>query len=764
MKELMEPQIQSFGPSLDDVFRQSETLWKKKHPLDERVVELQANMLLGEHGFSLSSVPSSSAGEFNFREEATGTPPLISREVTHESIALNTDKVKLDAERAFLNQYTADMGVVTSSKQPALESSFLNSSSQSERNALFGAATAYYPDMDSEFAKALSKYVANKKSDDLSKGFMKAALKSGDDATKSLWEQGVTLLTLSVPENGHVTPRVLRSSVEWIDCLVEGSLSYLQKNFMLHMMELVQQNLRITAADISNKLTLVDAYLKVKHLHATRRICQDGVYGANRHAVWEVIYHCLRVGDYKSVAEIARSHIHKLPSCVALAAALSSITKTNRLSMEDRDKLRAEWRAEFNTIVDVYKKAVYCALLGGDVPEICDCFESWLWLKLAPYFFDTAVSPVAFTKLQRTIAFEYGEDYFNGKGIDQSFLFEALWLSGQFERAIHALCKSNKLTHAVHLAILAYVNNLLVTSPVEAAKLCEKDSLECSLNLSRIVLMYVKPFECTHVARALDYYFILRHFQTPIGSNMFYACVSRAAYLSGETFKILGEVDGNGMRGEGFIDKYSNDINVNDAIVKTAADAELSNDAIKAVRLYHVAERYDDAMRSMCNCLADALKEKRFTGEALHLAVWLAGLYKGMAEERFSSLWLTTLCLLIDLSTFFYNFSEKKYSICMEIVAKVKCIPLEESEVGSFVSVFQMVPVQVRSVLPDLCLAVMDILAIQVGAHPDCKEELALKADAIVTYVARIPQQFPVEVNRKILELNARIHRSLVIP
>lgn len=65
---------------------------------------------------------------------------------------------------------------------------------------------------------------------------------------------------------------------------------------------------------------------------------------------------------------------------------------------------------------------------------------------------------------------------------------------------------------------------------------------------------------------------------------------------------------------------------------------------------------------------------------------------------------------------------------------------------------------QVRVLLPSLCLAIMRILVDQFDANPTWKEKLALQADAIIAFVARIPYEFPSEVNTKILELNSRIH------
>lgn len=70
---------------------------------------------------------------------------------------------------------------------------------------------------------------------------------------------------------------------------------------------------------------------------------------------------------------------------------------------------------------------------------------------------------------------------------------------------------------------------------------------------------------------------------------MFYSCISRAVYLSEETWRIVGKLSESGIRHEGLIDKYANDISVGDAIAKVASDTELSGDAAVATQLYMAA-------------------------------------------------------------------------------------------------------------------------------------------------------------------------------
>lgn len=54
------------------------------------------------------------------------------------------------------------------------------------------------------------------------------------------------------------------------------------------------------------------------------------MYGPNGHALWEVVYHCLRAGELQSVAKIADSHLKNLPSCAAVTVALVELEKSHK--------------------------------------------------------------------------------------------------------------------------------------------------------------------------------------------------------------------------------------------------------------------------------------------------------------------------------------------------------------------------------------------------------------------------------------------------
>lgn len=61
---------------------------------------------------------------------------------------------------------------------------------------------------------------------------------------------------------------------------------------------------------------------------------------------------------------------------------------------------------------------------------------------------------------------------------------------------------------------------------------------------------------------------------------------------------------------------------------------------------------------------------------------------------------------------------------------------------------------QVRLVLPDLCVAVMKLLADELNRNPGAADELRPSAKAIILYIAMIPYRFPSQISTQILQLS----------
>uniref|UniRef100_A0A0R3RXD0 Nuclear pore protein n=1 Tax=Elaeophora elaphi TaxID=1147741 RepID=A0A0R3RXD0_9BILA len=745
--------------ALNDVFRRSEDLWKKKASADEHFSDVEVGLLLGGKGFSLSSVPQMQEAAVENEVEELVVPSADCEHMLNEIVAETSIRTRLEAERAFMNQRIVDEAYTT----PKYITRATASTVPFSKTTNLDSSTSIKPGdiVELTFAKGVSDYIVQKKVDALTTAFKEAASISRDDGIVALWGQALAPLNQPFVVTGAA--KNFRSSVSWMNHIVDTTLEFLHKNFISYMETVVENNLAVARRGGNpTMLSLINAFLNVKHLKPTQRHTQDGVYGSNGHALWEVVYHCLRAGELQSAAKIADSHLKNLPSCAAATIALLELEKSKKLSADVRLKVKAEWRYESRSFIDIYKKAVYCALLGGDVPEVCNNLENWLWLKLYPCGLDPALSPAVFRELQRLISVDYGESYFVGNDGSVLIYFQALWLTGQYERAINLLYRNNMLTHAVHIAILLHLNNVLILvddigHPMLLSQ--QEDPVQSSLNFCRLLLLYMKRFECTDAERTLDYAYFLNKMESPVGGNLFYSCISRAVYLSDETWRIIGKINENGIRYEGLIDKYARDISIEDAIAKVASDTEVSGDGTLAGQLYMAANHVDDAVRLACDSLAKEITQHKDDGEARKFALWLASICKHSANatkitRRNKLDALPTLYLLLDLSTFFQFYYDKKFNACMEIIKKLKCIPMNPDEVQAFVSTFYMVSDQMRLVLPDLCVAVMKLLAEELDRNPAAGDELRPSAKAIILYIAMIPYRFPSRISTQILQLN----------
>ncbi|VDN01500.1 unnamed protein product [Thelazia callipaeda] len=755
--------------ALNDVFRRSEDLWKRKTPVGKRSLDVEVGLLLGGKGFSIISVPQIQDEEKEEEERNSVLPSRDCEEMLDEMIEETAKRTHLEAEKAFINQRIVDETYAL--PKFATKDADLTQNPLSESVVDSTKPIKQGDSIELAFAKTVSDYIVHKNVEKLAKSFKEAASNSRDDGIVSLWDQ--VLAPLDDFTSSNDSAQNFRSSLSWTKHVVSTTLDFLHKNFTSHMEVVVENNLAIAQRGGNpTMLSLIDAFLNVKYYKSIQRHTQDGVYGQNGHSLWEVVYYCLRAGELESVASIANSHLKNLPSCAAASIALLELEKTKKISVDVRLKIKAEWRCESRTFVDIYKKAVYCALLGGDVPEVCSNLENWLWLKLYPCSLDPSLSPAVFKELQRLISIDYGESYFVGSDGSVLIYFQALWLTGQYERAINLLFRFSKLNsittalafrndmviHAVHLAILLFVNGLLILvdnikHPLLVSE--QDDPVQSFLNFCRLILFYMKEFECSDVARTLDYAYFLNKMESPVGGNLFYCCISRAVYLSGKTWCVLGRIDDDGVRNEGLIDKYAKDITIEDAIAKVASDTEINGDTTLAGRLYMAANCVGDAIRLACEALAKEIIEHKDTGEARKLGVWLANICKHSAKmPRTNSVdALPNLYLMLDIYTFFQFYRDKKFAACMEIIGKLKCIPVNVEEVQAFVSTFYMVSDQMRLVLPELCLTVMKILVENLKSNPELVDELRPEAKAIILYVAMIPYRFPSQISTHILQL-----------
>ncbi|KAK0425495.1 hypothetical protein QR680_009235 [Steinernema hermaphroditum] len=768
--ELTRDQTRSLQSDLDDIFRRSDNLLGKPADKDE-TTKLQSNLFFSRKGITISSVDRATAPAqqpIDIEQPSVSGIGSVSARTLGDKlnpslmtlIESTIERTNLEAERTFLNQKVVD--------DPSLSSLYArkiyNNAATGNRAQRQGNAYKSFFSKDTLlFACRVQKMITESNAVKPAESYfsdLTSQLETSD--SQKVWEKILAILSTSVSlKEENMEPAKLRESDIWLQHLTSSTLRYLQKQFQLHMENVVQRNLeRAKRGGVPGVLSLVDAYLNVKGSGAGGSKAQDAKYGA--HPAWCVLFHCLRAGEFNAVKTVAET-LRNNPSCAFLVGILQNAHRNERMAEEVRTKLVSEWQYESVGCSDFYKKAVYCAILGLECPEINESLEDWLWSRLIFTRIEGQVTLTTLKSLQTLISHDCGEDYFMGVEGNWQLYFTALWLTGQFERAIELLVRKENLALAVHAAILGFKNKVLdvvddVTQPLIV--ISEQDYSKAKINFARVMLLYVKNFEIPNPDVALDYYYFLNKLKSPVGGNLFEACVSRIVYISGQTAEILGCFDADGNRRQALIDRYSG-IDVGEVIARVAADTNTNGDTLQAVELFILAERTDDAVKLLCKHIGMRMLERGSAYEqAIQVAMDIAVMHRdGRILHPASMPCLSTLHLMIDFSTFFKLCKEERNGDALDVIRRLEIVPLDSNDVANFVSGFHLIPDEVRHCLPDLCLETMRVLVEEFENSEDKNvEKFRDTAKAIILYTAMIPYRFPAYMNTKLLELQSKIN------
>ena len=214
-------------------------------------------------------------------------------------------------------------------------------------------------------------------------------------------------------------------------------------------------------------------------------------------------------------------------------------------------------------------------------------------------------------KLQSMVVEEYGESHF--KASSQPFLyFQVLWLCGLFEDSIEFLSRSPHLrAHSVHVALALLEDDLLLQSEpfgngqIISLKRSKQGQFK-QLNFPRLVMLYVKNFEKTNPAEALQYLFLLRNsynygensllnISDYSTDNMFLQCVAELAIETRDYVTLFGTRDFNDVRHTGLVDKLDPENSIH-VITKVASLCEKQGMFEDAIYLFDLAGKKDKAL------------------------------------------------------------------------------------------------------------------------------------------------------------------------
>uniref|UniRef100_S4RD68 Nuclear pore complex protein Nup93 n=1 Tax=Petromyzon marinus TaxID=7757 RepID=S4RD68_PETMA len=620
---------------------------------------------------------------------------------------------------------------------------------EAELSILTDTAPPGRSSMDStEIAYARQVYVYNEKivqaqiRPSLVEMFGGVAEKLDDKNVIELWSmvQHMTDVLL-VPAKDTLSCRVNK---DMQSAFVRQALLYLEQSYKNYVMTTVYGNLQqAKLGGVPGTLQLIHSFINIKlppHLPGL----QDGE--VDSHPVWAVLYYCLRCGDVTAALSVANRSQHQLGEFVGWLQEYAQ-SQDRMLSPTSANRLRTHYRRAVRNGTDPYKRAVHCLIGRCDVTDfhgdVAEKTEDFLWLRLHQVSFEEEAGlgtqdRISLPQLQTQLLEEYGETHFSAG--QQPFLyFQVLFLTAQFEAAVAFLFRVERLrAHAVHVALALHELKLLLQPPLQAAQLLSREPNDPGpvrrLNLVRLLMLYTRKFEATDPREALQYFYFLRAEKDGQGENMFMRCVGELVI---ETREVCTSITVHIFFMCGWRHKNIHVVMYMNAnlipVVSTQGALHSNRDRLKTMAL-GIAERY----------------------RTLHIST----------DKRIGA----TFYLLLDLMTFFEEYHAGQVDRAMNVMERLKLVPLDPDSIDERQAAFRNFSDEVRNSLPDVLLATMNILltkyrrAKAVGggtpARPqrtadDMDAKLRRQAQVLLMFSGVVPYRMVGDTNARLVQMES---------
>ncbi|XP_022704094.1 nuclear pore complex protein Nup93-like isoform X1 [Varroa jacobsoni] len=511
---------------------------------------------------------------------------------------------------------------------------------------------------------------------------------------------------------------------------LEVAKKFLEKKRLEDIRRVVYGNLKkASLGGAPGTGSLIRAYLNVKPVY---RFSPDEplVYG---HPVWAVMYHAFRCGDLACAAEAATQAemfdlVGKLQECQR--------NPQQRLGDESSRVLRIIYYRDYGLGLNTnnpYARALLAILAGCDVSNThgdlgMGNIEDYIWLKMCKVLATKTqeIDVLNLADLQSELADRYTSADFDALQRPLTYAY-VLLLTAQFERAIGFLYQiDDQRCHAVHMAIaldqLGLLN--LTTQPGERI-------LHGALWLQCIIELVLET----------------------------------KAYA-----KILGRRNPDGGTVNGALEKFiplGRNNEVRKQVTIAVADAAVSRGFHEeAVALYELADERQKCVNLLIKVLCVQVSQAGSEGSK-------RSKLQKIAHQILMRYPFPDLTLLMELMEFFDLYHLSKNEEALQVMGRLRLIPLQMADVDVMIAVFCGLNEQIRRIIPDVLLTLMTILSDQyrmIKRPPQqsasvmvlirsgnlAKLELIKRqANAIIKYAGMVPYRFPSNVNARLVQMES---------
>ncbi|XP_031627562.1 nuclear pore complex protein Nup93-1-like [Contarinia nasturtii] len=617
--------------------------------------------------------------------------------------------------------------------------------------------------------------------------FSKIATQFNDTKVNEIWEI-ITYMTNVTPLPKTQDPFKTRNTKFEF---VAQAKKYLEYRYKLFMQTYIADRLPdAQRGGIPSVFNLVSSFVALNFNSQT-----GNTIGLEGHIdgkpLWPMVYYSLRCGNIQSALKCLQQAGLGHEDLVQVLE--EKARKPNqRISAKLEAQIKMQYKRKIQNETDMYKCAVYGIIGCCDVPDhakVAKTTDDFLWIQLSMIqpddngnmsnTDDLGSDSPTYSALQSMILEKYGEKYFNAN--EQPHLyFQVLALTGQFEPAIEFLSRFERYrTHAVHIALALNEMFLLglprnIQQPLLSIDIDDAAPLR-RLNVARLIMLYVRNFEITDPAEALQYFYFLRNKRDPDGRNLFLTCVSDLAIECRDYDLLFGKMQRNGIRSRGLIDQFESiEIDVRKACEIVGDELVKKGLFEDAVKLYDLAGIEEQCLRYLSILLSPVVHQTGKKG-SLRDRLYLKSLE---FSERYADVLncdsniRATFFTLRDLVKFFDEYHEQKYQLALETLSQLKLVPLSMTDLELCVNNFKRLGGEVSKVFPDLLLATMDIIHTQYKSlkgrdgyafNTDEAKERQLgilrdQAKAITNMAATVPYRMPGDISSRLVQTEILMH------
>ncbi|OAF69990.1 nucleoporin [Intoshia linei] len=571
--------------------------------------------------------------------------------------------------------------------------------------------------------------------------------------------------------SGDVVLKILDSTISHLEI---SFLNYINHSLKNRCASLDVNILNYNLSNQNDVIRLIVNFILIKMSSSDQIVfdTKEGLIETYKCAPWPLIYFCLRCRIYPAVLNIISDNL------TIFGRQFLNIVKhymeNNCILDEHKSHLTLMLhRDQGATSLDPYKVTTIMLLLEEKNSSIlmdsfCFIIEDIFWYRLSIYRSKlrhligsvSDATEITFSSMQQ-LRLNVFDDILNNEKeympIDEPFICarNCVYMMNYFD--------ATKYLNSHYDFLRLAVQYVLVIWDLKLYKIDESQENNIQESLNKTILPYARLFDYDYPAEAVHYYKFLSKYQQ-------IEVVRDIILKQKSAIRIIGRIGLNGVLRNGLLQQLNFDVKI---IIESSASEFVANGQVEsALQLYEIGGLFKDSVELLIKILTPLITNPKTDVRTNHhkVATLVAERYKSNGYHIDDDI-ICTFYFILDLMTFFDTYNEGKYTNALEIIKRIKLIPLTSSYINEYLGAFNKYSNKIYTVMPALLLATMksiymiysddvtNTLGIQMNGNIlDKKSQLRDSAAALIKFSGLIPYRIPADTLAKLVQIEVQMN------